>query len=142
MICNIIMISKNATLLSSGVIYGIIVISKNIIICPKKGSYISRGNLWHKHNQCKCQSVARGQDVSTYNKIIICTISENAFFQGFSRWQKFPEHYLNNICKYIYHHIPNLGIEWIHHGRKWINMYFLRAKLFKWDISNVQMVIS
>ena len=62
MICGIIAISKSVTLLlSSEIICGIIAISKSIIILSEiRGSCIFEGNLWHKHDQCKCQSVARG----------------------------------------------------------------------------------
>ena len=101
MICGIIAITESVTLLSSEKICGIIAISKSIIILSLiRGSFIFEGNLWIITISASIKVLPEYHDISKY-KMIICTISENAFLQGLSRQQNFPKHYLSNICKYI-----------------------------------------
>ena len=61
MVCGTIVVSKSVTILSFEVVYGIIVINKNIIsivLLYIRDSFFA-GNLWHEHDQCMCQNDAR-----------------------------------------------------------------------------------
>ena len=66
------------------------------------------GDLWHEYDQYKCQSIA--QSVKYFLIIIkhLYILSRRLCSPKDSQDDKiYPEHYLNNICKYIHHHIPS-----------------------------------
>ena len=55
-----ILISESVTLLFYRVVCDVIVINKNIMILPYlRVSCLFKGNLWHEHDECKRQSIAR-----------------------------------------------------------------------------------
>ena len=101
-ISGMIAISKNVTLLSFGVICGIIVISMSIIILPCN---FAIGNLWHEHNQYKCQSMARRVGYFKLHKGFIHTICKMCSSKDSQDEKIHPEHYASNIC--IHQQIPN-----------------------------------
>ena len=110
MICGMTAISESVILLSFWVNHDVIVISKNTIVLPySRVSCLFKWNLWHEHDQCNCQSIARKEKKNISNCINYSYLpSRRKHFSINSRDEKFyPEHYVNDIHKYICHHIPN-----------------------------------